>query len=151
MRAIALVLALYSGVSFGVTGTATFKAKGTLPGMSIDGTGISISGDLGKILEADLTKIKTGKDLRDKHTQEHLETAKWPKATLEVRTYAYDKLSGDLTLHGVTRAINVDLKKEGNKHKGSFPLTLSDFGIKKPSYLGVGVEDTIEVFVEVTE
>ena len=59
--------------------------------------------------------------------------------------------TGSLTLHGVTKTVvgAVDVRQAGAglRVSGSFPLRLSDYGIRPPRYLGIGVKDTVQVEV----
>ena len=59
--------------------------------------------------------------------------------------------TGLLTLHGVTRSVTgaVDVRRAGAdlRVNASFPVELSNYGIPKPRYLGVGVRDTVQVEV----
>jgi polyisoprenoid-binding protein YceI len=56
-----------------------------------------------------------------------------------------------LTLHGVTKMVTgaVDVRQAGAglRVKASFPVNLSDYSIRKPRYLGIGVKDTVQVEV----
>src|SRR5262245_58248614 len=56
---------------------------------------------------------------------------------------------GSLTLHGATRTVRgaVDVRRAGAglQVRASFPINLSDFSIREPRYLGVGVKNTVQV------
>lgn len=153
MRSLLILSVFLAETALAWTGTATFKAKGTLPGMSIDGTGIVVEGEFPGKMTADLTKIKTGLELRDKHTQEHLETDKYPKATMVVTPdQGYPgQFTGVLELHGVQKEIKGTAESDGNKLKAQFEVNIADFGIKKPRHLGVGIDDVIKVSVEMVK
>jgi polyisoprenoid-binding protein YceI len=59
--------------------------------------------------------------------------------------------TGSLSLHGAKKLVTgtVDVRQAGPalRVKASFPVLLSDYGISKPRYLGVGVKDTVQVEV----
>jgi polyisoprenoid-binding protein YceI len=59
--------------------------------------------------------------------------------------------TGSLTLHGVKKAVagSVDVRPAGGglRVKASFPVSLSDYGIPEPRYLGIGVRNTVQVEV----
>ena len=56
-----------------------------------------------------------------------------------------------LHLHGVDKPVKgeAEIKREGDSARinATFPLTLTDFGIAKPQYLGVGVKNEVQVRV----
>lgn len=74
-------------------------------------------------------------------------------ATLERGTATF---SGELTLHGVIRALSfpVALERSGNSvsAEASFPVSLSAYGMKRPSLFGLLVDDalTVDVALSVT-
>jgi polyisoprenoid-binding protein YceI len=115
-------------------------------------------------LTVDLRTLDTGIGLRNEHLREnYLEVDKGPgfdTATLsEIDLIGLNpdapegsgSFTGSLTLHGVTRAVTgaVDVRQSGAgfRVKASFLVTLADFSIRKPRYLGIGVKDTVQVDV----
>ena len=78
---------------------------------------------------------------RDKHLRgsDFLDVAKFPKAIFKSKSFDGAKLLGDLTLHGVTKEIVIDVKKVGEGKDpwggyragfiGTTKLDRSDFGI----------------------
>lgn len=111
--------------------------------------------------EVDLTTLKTGIDMRDEHMREkYLETAQYPKATFtltKITKTAQKKLAdlqpvevtaeGLFSIHGVQKPVTVTGQvtylKESEQTKVklpgnllhidfTFPLLLTDFGIKVP-------------------
>jgi polyisoprenoid-binding protein YceI len=122
------------------------------------------SGVLDGSLAVDLRTLDTGIGLRNDHLREkYLEVGKGPGfdvATLsEIDVKGLDvdapvgkgSFTGSLTLHGAKKPVTgaVDVHQAGPilRVKASFPVLLSDFGISKPRYLGVGVRDTVQVEV----
>jgi hypothetical protein len=79
-------------------------------------------------------------------------------ATLEnIRLERLDgktSLKGTLQLHGERREVSgvAELKQQDGRVRvqAQFPLRVSEFSIPKPSYLGVGVRDEIQVKVTMT-
>lgn len=113
----------------------------------------------------DLTTIDTGIALRNQHLREnYLEVGKgagFDKAVLsDIRLAAADgeSFEGDtdftanLLLHGVTKEVSgkAEVRREGGgrRVRAEFPLTLTDFGITPPLYLGVGVGNKLLVKVQ---
>ena len=115
-------------------------------------------------LAVDLRTLDTGIDLRNEHLrQNYLEVDKGPgfdTATLseiDLKGFSPDapegkgSFGGLLTLHGVTKTVTgaVDVRQVGAglRVKASFPVNLSDYSIRKPRYLGIGVKDIVQVEV----
>jgi polyisoprenoid-binding protein YceI len=135
----------------------TQALKGTLTLAESDP--VHLTGDL----EVDLATIDTGIQLRNQHLREnYLEVTKpgFDKAVLtdirvgEARSDTFEgrsSFAGNLKLHGVTKAIggSAELKKEssGMRVTATFPLSLTDFGIEPPQYMGVGVGNRLVVKV----
>jgi len=140
-----------------------FEAKTTsLSGTVTPGAGRPLALD-GEI-SVDLGTIDTGIALRNQHLREkYLEVARgagFDKAVLsEIRLGGADgeafqgrtAFTGALLLHGSKRAVSgtAEIRREGAAARvdASFPLTLTDFGIEPPEYLGVGVANRIIVKV----
>ena len=92
--------------------------------------------------------LKTGIELRDKHTQERLEAEKFPEITLLTGEGTGGKGTGTIKIKGIEKPISGEYKVEGTKVTAQFKLSLKGFGIEKIGYLGVGVKDEVEVKVQ---
>ncbi len=122
--------------------------------LTIEGTTIS------KVeITADLTTLQSSSDNRDRQLgRQALETATFPTATFVLTTpielgsepvqgqVIETTATGDLTLHGVTKSVQVPLQArlEGNSIvvAGSLRIAFADFGIAKPqAMLVLSVED----------
>lgn len=122
--------------------------------LTIEGTTIS------KVeITADLTTLQSSSDNRDRQLgRQALETATFPTATFVLTTpielgsepvqgqVIEATATGDLTLHGVTKSVQVPLQArlEGNTIvvAGSLRIAFADFGIAKPqAMLVLSVED----------
>ena len=126
------------------------------------GTPLAVGGELA----VDLKTIDTGIDLRNQHLREkYLEVAKagFDKAVLsELRLTdatgeTFDGKTGftaTLRLHGVSKPIsgNAEIHHVGDAARvaASFALTLTDFGVEPPQYMGVGVGSRLAVKVTFT-
>ena len=120
------------------------------------------SGTVGGSIKVDLQTLETGIGLRDRHMREnYLEVNKGPEfsvATIEgIKIDTKDgrtSFNGTLLLHGQRKEISGTAElKDQNGHirvQAQFPLSVSQFAIPKPTYLGVGVKDEIEVKVTMT-
>jgi polyisoprenoid-binding protein YceI len=141
-----------------------FEAKAS----SVTGTltlGAAKPPALGGEVSVDLAAIDTGIALRNQHLREkYLEVAKGPgfdKAVLSeivlrdatgADFQGQTAFTGTLLLHGVKGPLSgtADIRRVGPdvRVEAKFPLTLTDFGVEPPEYLGVGVAS--KVFVRVT-
>jgi len=109
-----------------------------------------------------LRTLDTGIGLRNEHLRDtYLEVGKgqdFDTATMTgIALNGFDadapegkrSFTGLLTLHGVSKTvagvIDVRTAGAGLRVKASFPVNLSDYGIRTPRYLGVGVKDTVQV------
>jgi polyisoprenoid-binding protein YceI len=147
------------------------------PGGAFTATAPSLSGTL--ILDAakparltgdvsmDLATIDTGISLRDQHLREnYLEVAKgkgFDKAVLseilmnDADGEAFEgrtAFTGMLLLHGVKHPVagTAEIRRDGlgRRVQAEFPLVLTDFQIKPPMYLGVGVGNRLLVKAQFT-
>ena len=115
-------------------------------------------------LAVDLRTLDTGIGLRNEHLREkYLEVNKgtgFETATLSaielmglspVAPEGTGSFSGLLTVHGVAKTVSgaVDVRRAGGglRVTASFRLDLTDYGIAKPRYLGIGVTNTVQVEV----
>ena len=141
----------------------SFEAKTTaLSGSVIAGASGSPAFD--GSLAVNLRTLDTGIALRNEHLREnYLEVGKgagFDRATLseiDLNGFNPDTPEGKgsftalLSLHGVTKAVTgaVEIRQSGAglRVKASFPVQLSDYSIRSPRYLGIGVKDTVQVEV----
>lgn len=113
--------------------------------------------------EVETASFTTDIALRDNHLREkYLKTKEHPKARfiLEPVSLPADwkpgqdvktKFTGRMNLVGVTKPISGEISVEGAsmKTEAKFPLKLSDFGIEAPKYMGLTVNDVVNVEVSV--
>jgi hypothetical protein len=102
----------------------------------------------------DLDTLKTGISLRDRHMKEkYFETGKsgFKYAQLMRAEGNGGKLSGEVSIHGVTRPFNGTYTLESGKFIGSFKLKVTEFGMEAPKYMGVGVSDEVTVDISLPE
>ena len=115
-------------------------------------------------LSVDLRTLDSGIAMRNGHMRErYLEVDKgegFAKAVLsEIRlTDAKDDsfkgataFTAKLALHGTNRPVagRAEVRRDGAsvRVEASFPVSIPEFGIEKPRYLGVGVKDEVQVKV----
>lgn len=141
-----------------------FKAAGPA-GLKIDGTGggLQASESGGTVtIKAPLKSLKTGISLRDKHLKDALNVSKHSTATLTVKRsdlkFPDDKKTakgsakGKMTLNGTTKPLKFNYKVErtGSDYhvQGLATLDITKFNIEKPCYLGVCVNEKVDVKVK---
>jgi polyisoprenoid-binding protein YceI len=112
----------------------------------------------------DLRTLDTGIGLRNTHLREnYLEVDKQAgygeaivsdielKGLNPVAPQGKGSFTGSLTLHGVKKPVAgpIDVRQAGGglEVKASFPVTLSDYNIAEPRYMGVGVKSVVQVQV----
>lgn len=96
----------------------------------------------------DAASFKTGIDLRDKHMRDkYFEVEKFPSATLVKGEASKDVFKGELQVHGVTQVVTGKYEVKGDELVITFPTKVSDFKIPPAKYMGVGVQDDIQVEV----
>ena len=134
----------------------TWKASGSPGALSIIGTGGVVEGTLVKEkgeykgeLSVDVRAFKTDVEKRDEHLQGYLQSDFYPKATLKLTKVDLktDQFEGLLTIKGIEKPVSGQVSYQRNNFKAIFKLKLSDYPIGKVKYLGVGIDDIVEVEV----
>ena len=151
---------------------AGYRVEEVLLGQNVEAVGrtTAVTGELtvsgtevqSGSFSVDLTQVTSDDDRRDDAFQGRImETATYPTATFELTepiTLAElpadgetvtATATGELTLHGTTRAVTVELtvQRDGDtvNVSGSIPVTFADYGIANPSFGPVTTEDNGEV------
>ena len=148
---VALCFALISSIALAESKVTLFVTLS--PAGSFQAVSRKVKGDLvkkGDSFTADkisvsIESFKTGIDLRDEHTWKHLNSTKHPKATLTDLKAAGGKATAMLEVNGVKKPVDITYKTANNEVQAKFTVKASAFNLKKAEYLGVGVEDTINV------
>ena len=150
--------------AYDVGGHIVYEAKGPIGAFKGENTAVSgaLSWDTGQQVASgrvcvDLTAWDSGEPLRDKHTRTMFETDTYPEGCFEltgVRAGAAPDeivLLGNLTLHGVTRPLELPgtFREEGGKlyFEGYFETKITDWEMKRPSMMGLKVRDLVKVWV----
>ena len=133
--------------------------------VTVDGRTEAVTGDITVdgsqvttgTMTVDVTKIATDQPPRDAYFQNvAMTTGDFPTATFTLTQpiaadgvqagvpATYD-VTGDLTLHGVTKSVTARMQasftSDGGQIVGSIPITFQDFGVQAPSLGFVTVED----------
>jgi len=133
--------------------TAVGRTPAVTGTVSVDGSQVT-DGDF----TADLTQLESDQDRRDNYLHGNsLQTDEFPEATFTL-TAPIDlgteptvgepvtvTASGDLTLHGVTKAVELQLEARWNGDSidvaGQLPVLFADYDIEKPSVPTLTTED----------
>ncbi len=90
--------------------------------------------------------FKTGIDLRDEHFKKHFNLQKFPKITLSNILAENGSGKGVLNVNGVDKNVTFNYKKEGDKKiVATFKVKNSDFKLPNANYMGIGVNDDVEI------
>lgn len=146
------------GRTSSITGTATITASGS--SLSVSAASFSV----------DMTTLESDRQMRDNRLRnDGIQTDQFPTSTFvltapvsipaEALTGQVDvTLKGDLTLHGVTKSVEIPAKAQLNgsviQVLGSLDFPFSDYGINAPNIGGfVAVEDhgTLEFLVNLAK
>jgi len=138
-------------------GPAGLRIDGRSRELSVEDDGATVT------FKVPLAPIDTGIGLRNRHMRESLEAERFPVASLRVRrsVIAFPRdgaptqgtVRGELTLHGQSHSsvVRYQASRDGTgkvRVRGSLQLDLRDFGVNRPSYLGVTVAPEVEIAVE---
>lgn len=131
----------------------TLSPAGSFKGKSTKVTGNAYKtadgGVAAENIQVDLRGIKTGIELRDKHTKKHLEADKYPYAKLIKASGKGGKGKALIEIKGIKREVEGTYKVEGSTLMAEFKLHLPDVKITDISYMSVGVEDDVTIDVSV--
>jgi polyisoprenoid-binding protein YceI len=126
------------------------------------GSAPDASGAVPGAVKVDLQTLETGIGVRDRHMRDkYLEVNKGPEfAVATIEGIKIDKkegktsFNGTLLLHGQRKEISgtAEVKEQSGRIRvqAEFPLSVSQFAIPQPTYLGVGVTAQIQVKVTMT-
>jgi polyisoprenoid-binding protein YceI len=136
-------------VLFGQTHEAAGRTNAVTGTMTIDGSSVTQVA-----LQVDMTTVTSDESRRDAQFQGRImDTASFPTATFTLtEPFALASIpadstpitvtaTGDLTLHGTTNGVTVQLQARRNgpnvEVNGTIPIVFADYGIPNPSFGGV--------------
>jgi polyisoprenoid-binding protein YceI len=140
-------------VLFGQDAEAVGRTSAVTGQITVDGTRVT-AGDF----SVDLTTVQSDESRRDNQFQGRImDTATYPTATfklaqpIELSSLPADgatisaKAQGQLTLHGTTRQVTVDVSAQRSagsiRLSGQIPVTFADWNIPNPSFGPASTED----------
>lgn len=117
--------------------------------LSLDENGIPVDAQI--VIE--LSSVNTGIEALNNHlkSEDFFDIAKNPQAIFDlekVEKLAGDKykVTGNLTLRGVTKSVSFDVVKKENVYSGDYLISVSEFGI---SYIGVNDQAKVAFSFEI--
>jgi polyisoprenoid-binding protein YceI len=142
-------------------GTTGFRAVGP-GGLKIDGKGTGVTAsESGGVLTvtAPVNNLKTGMSLRDDHLKKAIHADKNPTASLSVKRAdlkfpednktVTSSAKGTFKLNGVSQPMTFEyqVKRTGSDYhvQAKASLDITKFKIEKPCYLGVCVDETVQI------
>jgi polyisoprenoid-binding protein YceI len=140
-------------VLFGQDNEAVGRTSAVSGQLTLQGTRVTAGS-----FSVDLTSVRSDQSRRDAQFQQRImATATFPTATfaltapIELRSIPADgssvtaKASGNLTLHGTTKPVTVDVTARHSggtiRVSGQIPVTFADWGIPNPSFGPITTED----------
>jgi hypothetical protein len=97
-----------------------------------------------------LDSLTTGIELRDDHMKKkYLETQTYPEAILVSAKGSGGNFTGVLQLRNQQKPVAGTYVFEGNDFVGTFKTKMTDYGIQKVKYMGVGANDEVTVEIRI--
>lgn len=167
LTVVALVPAL-AFATFQATGTSTvtYEATGSM-GMRFTGTthDLTVADDGTQLtITVPLAHLTSGMSLRDRHQNDHLDAAHHgtvqlivPRASLHIPSTAptTGTVSGTLKVKGLSKPFSFTYRATPAANgqlrvHGTGTVTLANYGINVPSYLGVTLRPTVAIVADFT-
>ncbi len=157
----ALILCLSLNAQAGVA-KIDFVASTNVPGVTVEGAASNVAVDydpqkaIGTVVELDVFQLLTGMEKRDQHLRDKVFAAK-KEGDAKIRFEVLEmpatngELKGKLLIKGVEHTIAVPVKRDGSTVTGSTKISLDKFALPRPSFMGVKVDDAVEVSFRITE
>lgn len=106
---------------------------------------------------APMLSFDSGNENRDSHMLEVVEALRFPAVSFTGHPVRKDKdlwrVEGELAFHGLTRPIAFQVKTTYTpgqvRVQGEFPLSLTDFKVKRPSLMFFSTEDTVRIGLDI--
>ena len=160
-----LLSSLFLSHSFAATATIDFVARTNMPGVAVEGKSENINVAYnsqkltGSSFQFDVFDMKTGIDKRDQHLREKVFKAEnRGEAKIQFEAVNLDcssscQLKGTLQIKDIKKEISmpVSISEDKKKIECSAIVSLSDFNLPRPSFMGVKVENEVEIKFNLAE
>ncbi len=97
------------------------------------------------------TSLQTGIDLRDEHLHKYLNYKKHPRIFIKDIVIKNYQGTGKISINGVTKTLKFPVTSDKDHYISKFILIPSQFKLKPAAFMGVTVEDRIELIVKVSK
>ena len=105
-----------------------------------------------KVLDPELAADKREEVQKEMHSDHVLDSPKFPEIRFQSTSVEMANggmnVKGQLTVHGQTQPVSVEVKEENGQYTGRSKFKLTSFGIKPPSAGGGAVKSKDEIMVE---
>ena len=91
--------------------------------------------------------FKSEISLRDKHISEYLEPEKHPYISIKNLKISKKDSQGSVTIKGKTTEKKMNFTQNGDNFLVKFSISLKEFDLEQPSFMGAKVKDTLEIEV----
>ena len=98
-------------------------------------------------ISVSIESFKTGIDLRDEHLWKHMQSSTNPKATLSNLKASGGKGTAQLEVNGKKNPVTIVYVEKGPEILAKLIVKASNFSLPKAEYLGVGVDNLVEIEV----
>ena len=160
-----LVLSFLCMDATAATAKIDFVAHTNVSGVKVEGevTGAKVQYDVktpaGAVIAMDAFDLKTGMDTRDEHLREKVFAAK-KEGEVKIQFTVKDlkcadecKVTGMLKIKEIEKELEIPVKANSDRSKisGTAQVNLTDFNLKRPSFMGVKVEESVDINFEIRE
>lgn len=106
-----------------------------------------------KLVKAEVKCFKSEIELRDEHFYKFLKADLFPYLSISNLTLSPKKSSGLVKIQSIEKMKNLEFKEKGKNFLTSFEISLEEFQLVAPNYMGAKVKDSllIEVKGELSE
>lgn len=160
-----LVLSFFCMDVSAATAKIDFVAHTNVSGVKVEGevTGAKVQYDVknasGAVIAMDVFDLKTGMDTRDEHLREKVFAAK-KEGEVKIQFTVKDlkcaeecKVTGMLKIKEIEKELEIPVKANAERTKisGVAQVNLTDFNLKRPSFMGVKVDESVDINFEIRE
>ncbi len=154
LSGLAFAPSAWAGLDLAGTGTAVVHVSGS-SGMKFEATTSDVrftdDGATYRVVVT-LANLTTLSEPRDKQMRNLLEVTKYPTASFAIAHAGVTlggegTASGDLTIHGLKKNVHVHYRNTDGAVHATATITLVDFGISPPTYLGAQINSAVDLEV----
>lgn len=153
-----IVLSFFASVH-AATAKIDFVARTNMPGVAVEGAAEDVKVQYQKsapqetVVELDVFALKTGMGKRDQHLREKVFAAKTPGSLIrfQLTELTGEEARGKLKIKDVERDISFPVERTAGGFQGKMEISLSEFQLPRPSFMGVKVEEKVAITFRLEE